>query len=200
MDALRNEKSKLRTSIVKANSRLFALQADAATLEARLAFIKSNRDTPSPITGLLEYNVHTIKGRLLGVKAAMTVKDEELSSALGTLRELQGDSDFLETCQEGTTSGAAFDAIGRIYEKMKPRIGIAECGVCYEQITGDNVMLGKNCHHLFCAGCVEIYMESPTAEGIGNMRCPSRCAGIFSDRAHWALFQKAKEEVESEAS
>jgi len=197
MDALRNENAELRTSFLTANRRAFALQAQAATLEARLAFVQNNRRAPVPITGV-EYNIHTIKGRLRGVKAELTIKDDELRSDLGTLRELQGDADFLGLCQEGTTIGAAFDSIGRVHERFKSCTGVTECGICYEPITGDTVMLGKNCHHLFCAGCVESYMESPTAEGVGNMRCPFRCAGTFSDRAHWTLFQQAKAEVESE--
>jgi len=197
MDALRTENTELRRNFQSANARAWALQAQSATVEARLAVARNSSQAPAPIQGI-EYNQHTVKARLRGVYAELTVANDVLRSDLGTLRDLQNDPDFLGICQEGTPSGAAFDAIGRVHERLKPSAGLIECGICYETITAETAMLGKNCHHLFCLVCVERNMEAPNADGVGNMRCPYRCAGTFCNRDHWTLFQQAKAEVQSE--
>ena len=197
MDALRSEISELRRSYQNANARAWAMQAQCATLEARLAFGRNGPNAPAPVLGI-EYNEHTVKARLRGVYAELTMTNDELRSDMGALRELQSDPEFLGLCQEGTTAGSAFDAIGRVHDRLKSSAGVVECDICLETITPETVMLGKNCHHLFCLRCVESNMEAPTGDGVGNMRCPYRCAGIFCNHDHWALFQSAKAEVESE--
>lgn len=197
MEALRTQLTEARRSFNNANARAWALQAQAATLETRLALANTNSRAPAPIQGI-EYNLHTLKARLRGVYAELSIADADLRSDLSILRELQADAEFLGIANEGTPAGAAFDAIGRVHDRLKSSAGIVECAICYEPITTENVMIGKNCHHLFCASCVESNMEAVTDDGVGNMRCPLRCAGVFCNREHWANFQQAKQEVSTE--
>ena len=199
MADLQNRLTDLLRSYNSANAHRWALQAQVATLEARLNFGSNVRNVPAPTQGI-EYNAHTVKARLRGVIAELTVSNDELKSDMGVLRDFQGDPEFLALCQEGTTAGSAFDAMGRIREIIKSSTGVVECGMCYEPIDTSNVMLGKNCHHLFCIPCVESNMEFANRDGVGVMKCGFRCTGIFSDRAHMTLFKTAKEEVESEGS
>jgi hypothetical protein len=199
MNAAQNEIRELRRSYQNANARAWALQAQCATLEARLGFANNARRAPAPVQGI-EYNQHTLKARIRGVYAELTMANDELRSDIGTLRDLQNDPEFLGICHEGTVAGSAFEAIGRVHERLKSSAGVVECGICFDTIIPETAMLGKNCHHLFCIACVESNMEAPNADGVGNMRCPYRCAGIFCNRDHWALFQTSKSEVESEGA
>ena len=198
MADLQNQVDDLQRSYNSANARAWALQAHAATLEARLNFGSNVRNVPAPIG--IEYSAHTVKARLRGVIAELTVSNDGLKSDMGALRDLQCDPEFLGLCHEGTTAGSAFDAMGRIRESIKSSTGVVECAMCYEPIDTFTVMLGKNCHHLFCITCVESNMEFDNRDGVGNMKCPFRCNGTFSDREHMSLFKTAKDEVESEGN
>jgi hypothetical protein len=196
MQALRNELIEANRKYTNISRALGASRNECATLEARLALAQNNR-APAPVIGI-EYNVHTVKARLRGVVAELTVKDESLKTDLAALGELKNDTAFVDMCEPDNAAGEAYAAIDRVCNRLKPLAGVVECGICYEPITAATAMVGKTCHHIFCQGCVESNMAAPTQEGVGNMRCPFRCAGMFSNNEHWTLFQEAKAALESE--
>eukprot|EP00966_Prymnesium_polylepis_P300013 6932880-Prymnesium_polylepis.2 len=191
LQQLRNELTEKGRALANANRRAWALQTTNARLETRNAMLE-NRLNSAPT---VEYNVHTLKGGLSGVRAMLTIQDMHLSQNMQAIRKYTDSPEFIEQVSEGSNAMAAFDAMNTLAKILEPRMGIVECAICMEPISAEDAFIGKSCQHIFHLDCAASCMQRSA-----SMPCPFRCKGIYSDAAHCTLLSTANDQLAAEGS